>query len=639
MWLRDDVAEELLARIEESDKAISGAAARDKIMWSQTGIFMDMGMANKKVMQQGLALYQQTMSNMRVDVMNLVTRFQGGTMDMGEAISAFKNISGRHYQTLFKAGAMAMGNPYYADPAIGLTKKDLAFISSARRFEGKFFKKFLLDMSNPNFRPVHSFAQRAGYYADSGKAQFYNGMVNGAGENVVIHWVLGTVEEHCGDCPVLATKTYTWQTLPTTPGAGDTECLFNCACHLEIEKRESGKGMQGGGGGAPKAPGSSSPAATEAPGRWSKVTVGGVDMEGMLAMEFDDMFAQMNKARQMVHLTTGQERKGWIQARRGINDAIIQRAKSGGYRVTPTASVIDLLAVVDKVTQWGMTRLLTIDTAVFNQEVALIRGDVLVLGKVRFNSSGLFIETAKGQYYKYSVKSDLLLAEPTKGTWVQTTGEPATLPQKPAAGMTIKQYKELPQTDSQNRGDWMVAVEQTKAAVAVKNPAGAKLYTASEEDALNDYLEHTYSKLNRHLRTGSQGDSTFPMKPAEIKSHIAQLDKAMKRGALQEDMVLHRVSQVSGFGELKVGTVFVDKGYLSCSTQINGAENLKRADKWRIKVLVPEGTPAVSMLKAFPDHSIARFECEILLARGCTFKVLDVSQNTRSITIELIKSP
>jgi len=617
MWLRDDVAEELLARIEESDKAISGAAARDKIMWSQTGIFMDMGMANKKVMQQGLALYQQTMSNMRVDVMNLVTRFQGGTMDMGEAISAFKNISGRHYQTLFKAGAMAMGNPYYADPAIGLTKKDLAFISSARRFEGKFFKKFLLDMSNPNFRPVHSFAQRAGYYADSGKAQFYNGMVNGAGENVVIHWVLGTVEEHCGDCPVLATKTYTWQTLPTTPGAGDTECLFNCACHLEIEKRESGKGMQGGGGGAPKAPGSSSPAATEAPGRWSKVTVGGVDMEGMLAREFDDMFAQMNKARQMVHLETGEERKLWIAARRDINDAIIRRAQQGGYRATPTVSVIDLLKVVDGAVSKGMTQLLTVDTVVHNQQIAFIRGDVLMLGKIVIKNNMVFIDTSDGNQFRYAGKSDILL------------GVPAPVP-APVPAAAQPYYSEFDQYASHSSSWTSVAFQEASEVVAVKSG-----YTTSQHIAIRDYGGFGYTGVNGYLRNGNViGDWGL----RTTKSRIAQLDAAMAKGQLIEDIVLHRVSNVDNFGTLRVGKIFTDPGFVSASTQMEGTESMMRSTKWRLRILVPEGTPAVSMPKALGRLATVVDELEIVLPRSSQFKVIEVDQPSRIMTIELVRA-
>jgi hypothetical protein len=630
MWLREDIAEELLARIEESDKAISGAAARDKIMWSQTGIFMDMGMANKKVMQQGLELYQQTMGQFRQDMMGLVSRFQTGTMGIPQALAAFKSISGRYYQTLFKAGAMSMGNPYYADPAIGLTKKDLAFISSARRAEGRFFKRFLLDMSNPNHVPVHPYAKRAGYYADSGKAQFFNGMVNGAGENVEISWVLGTVEEHCHDCPVLASKTYTWQTLPTTPGAGDTECLFNCACHLEFHKRQSGTGTQGG---LPMMPGSATPAATEAPGRWSKVTVGGVDMEGMLVKEFDDMFAQMNKARQMTHITTGEVRKEWIQTRRALNDAIIQRAKQGGYRVTPTTSVIDLLAAVDRATSKGLTQVFTIDTVVNNQQIAFLRGDVLMLGKISIINNNVFVNTSKGTQFRYSEKSDILLgvpsdAKPAPAPVPMAPAEPAPAPVIAAAPEVM--YREFDQYNRHSTRWTDTAFQEASDIVAVSDR-----YTTGQHIAIRDYGGFGYTGMNGYLREGNViGDWGL----RTTKSRIHQMDAAMVKGQLTEDIVLHRVSNVENFGTLRVGKVFTDPGFVSASTQMEGTESMMRSTKWRLRILVPEGTPAVSMPKALGRLATVVDELEIVLPRSSQFKVIEVDQHSRIMTIELVKA-
>lgn len=53
------------------------------------------------------------------------------------------------------------------------------------------------------------------------------------------NWVLGAVEDHCEDCPYNA-EVSPWfkETLYTTPGSGDTPCLFNCKCWLE--EAESG---------------------------------------------------------------------------------------------------------------------------------------------------------------------------------------------------------------------------------------------------------------------------------------------------------------------------------------------------------------------------------------------------------------
>lgn len=49
----------------------------------------------------------------------------------------------------------------------------------------------------------------------------------------LINWILHPAE-HCGDCLGLAAGgPYTVATLPTYPGAGDTECRGNCQCSLE----------------------------------------------------------------------------------------------------------------------------------------------------------------------------------------------------------------------------------------------------------------------------------------------------------------------------------------------------------------------------------------------------------------------
>lgn len=55
-------------------------------------------------------------------------------------------------------------------------------------------------------------------------------------------WELGDAE-HCDDCPQIAAMSpYTWDTLWTTPGAGDCPCLGNCACSLVRTDGMSGFG-------------------------------------------------------------------------------------------------------------------------------------------------------------------------------------------------------------------------------------------------------------------------------------------------------------------------------------------------------------------------------------------------------------
>lgn len=53
-------------------------------------------------------------------------------------------------------------------------------------------------------------------------------------------WRLGAVEDHCLDCPHNAdVSPWYKETLYTTPGSGDTPCLFNCKCWLE--EKQSGR--------------------------------------------------------------------------------------------------------------------------------------------------------------------------------------------------------------------------------------------------------------------------------------------------------------------------------------------------------------------------------------------------------------
>lgn len=50
-----------------------------------------------------------------------------------------------------------------------------------------------------------------------------------------IWWVIAGIEDHCEVCPYNeSVSPWTKETLYTTPGSGDTPCLFNCKCHLEF---------------------------------------------------------------------------------------------------------------------------------------------------------------------------------------------------------------------------------------------------------------------------------------------------------------------------------------------------------------------------------------------------------------------
>lgn len=63
------------------------------------------------------------------------------------------------------------------------------------------------------------------------------GVLDGGPLDTLWKWKLGGSEEHCEDCPFLASLVaVTKAEWYTTPGSCDTLCLFNCTCKLVAEK-------------------------------------------------------------------------------------------------------------------------------------------------------------------------------------------------------------------------------------------------------------------------------------------------------------------------------------------------------------------------------------------------------------------
>jgi hypothetical protein len=400
--------EALLVQLEESDKALTAAIPRDRIMQAQTGIFFNLGIRTPQLMKAGLEEYNQQMSQFRNQMTSLVSEFLKGKVTDEQARELWRQYTSDYYQRLFLAGAKAAGNPYYAEQ--GVTAKDSLFLTKARAYEERFFNRFLRDMKDPSFEPTMDFLDRAAAYAESGKAQFYNGLLAGAGDAVEIHWVMDNLAEHCGQCPILASRVWTWQTLPTTPGAGDTDCLFNCRCHLELQPAKD-RDVQHF-----PMPGATTALPVETPGRWATVigpptpeAPNGVEIGGEMAAAIEDLYQQLYKARQMTMLTSGEERERWIALRQDINKAIIDHAR--GYRALPTVSVTQLEQVVNWARELGATRVISdLSTLRDGMEVVYMHANYWTKGVIERQGNVVVVKTPAGQKWPVNERTDILLS-------------------------------------------------------------------------------------------------------------------------------------------------------------------------------------------------------------------------------------
>lgn len=132
------------------------------------------------------------------------------------------------------AGAMVMGTALTGldEPLTSQQKRE---VSRLAEDQGRYFGRFMASLE-ASMSPD----QRLLLYGGVVDQAFWRGAASSLPSRTAIHWRLG-VAEHCADCLELAGGgPYTapgegGNPLPTVPRAGDTRCLGNCRCHLEVE--------------------------------------------------------------------------------------------------------------------------------------------------------------------------------------------------------------------------------------------------------------------------------------------------------------------------------------------------------------------------------------------------------------------
>lgn len=159
-------------------------------------------------------------------------------------VAAWEGLMGdtirNHHESIFETARLEYGGKD------DLTKEQLSWLHKEIAEEQKYLSGFRSDIEAGDLVNVSPDAirARADLYTGKGNNLYQTGKNAAfAGQEVLIWWELGIpMTDHCFSCPELAAGSpYTPETLPTFPGAGDTECLTNCYCSLTYEfKNEDG---------------------------------------------------------------------------------------------------------------------------------------------------------------------------------------------------------------------------------------------------------------------------------------------------------------------------------------------------------------------------------------------------------------
>jgi len=206
-----------------------------------------------------------------------------------------------------------------------------------------FASRFAMDIARGETEEKRKIPEptRAAMYADAIEAGYQIGASLGAPDGTLIWWVLGEAV-HCPDCPLIAANSpYTRESLPTTPGAGQTKCKMNCRCYLSFRA-------------APGVPPPLTPEQKQSGRRFEDRVVNPPPVPPGLRLPtaeeravMRDREIQLNFARRKAADAEAAGRKAeanlWYQKRKEVNAEAIAYAKERGIHDVPTFSVGEVI--------------------------------------------------------------------------------------------------------------------------------------------------------------------------------------------------------------------------------------------------------------------------------------------------------
>ena len=153
-----------------------------------------------------------------------------------------------------------------------------------------------------------------------------------------------------------------------------------------------------------------------------------------------------------------------------------------------------------------------------------------------------------------------------------------------------------------------------------------KKFNPSEREAIDAYSMGAYQDINDYLN-GKYPDYKIG------KEITKDIDNAILKYDLVDDVITYRGTSKKYYSELKVGDEFSLKMYCITSLNENIAKTFMEDKKNAImlEIRVPKGTPSLYV----GDNGAYEFEAELLLGRNLNYKVIDIVND--KIILEVIK--
>ena len=154
-------------------------------------------------------------------------------------------------------------------------------------------------------------------------------------------------------------------------------------------------------------------------------------------------------------------------------------------------------------------------------------------------------------------------------------------------------------------------------------------------NGIKDYTDDDSSLINRqlrgHIKESELGSSEIARqnKLQDINETTQNLDKAFEvMPKVPADMQVARFVSKDLAGQLKPGTVFTDKGFVSTTIKKNlDFESYDGKSDWKIHINVSKGSKGIYV----KDKSTKPYENELLLPRGSKMKITHSDPKTKTV--------
>lgn len=170
-------------------------------------------------------------------------------------------------------------------------------------------------------------------------------------------------------------------------------------------------------------------------------------------------------------------------------------------------------------------------------------------------------------------------------------------------------------------------VEEIRPAETKDIMADAKVWadkiSKSEKDAIHDYTDGGYAKMNDILRgkLSEEREKAALKKDPELYDKMFNIEQAINKFELSEGIKVYRIADSDSFNIPKVGDTFHDKGFVSTTTERSVLDDMQGDVIFEIDVSAGKGIGAY--IDEFSEYGR---EQEFLMQRDSEFEVISIKE-------------